>query len=395
MNSLSAIGVVFRKEVIENLRDRRVIFSAFFFGVLLAPAIFALTTTMASKRALNEQDRLLELPVVGQQHAPNLMRFLRENGVAPKSEQLTTTQAMDAVRDGTRDFVLIVPEGYEQKLNAGEPAPLDLIVDSSNNNTGASSARTQRLLDAYGRQLAALRLLVRGISPLVIEPVDVRAVDVATPAGRSLLILGMMTYFCLMSMLMGGFYLAIDTTAGERERGSLEPLLSLPVRREELILGKIFATAAYMAVSLLLTLSAFSVSVRFVPLEALGMSANFGPGVVLAIFAAMLAFVPLGAGLMTVVASFTRSNREAQTWLSVVLLIPMAPIMIAVINSTRPSAALMAVPSLSQHLLATGLMRGDPINVMHFAISVGTTLAVGIMLIWIATRLYRRERILG
>jgi sodium transport system permease protein len=146
---------------------------------------------------------------------------------------------------------------------------------------------------------------------------------------------------------------------------------------------------------LLLTLSAFSVSLRFVPLEALGMSANFGPGVVIAIFLSMLAFVPLGAGLMTVVASFTRSNREAQTWLSVVLLIPMAPIMIAVINSTRPSAALMAVPSLSQHLLATGLMRGDPINPMHFLVSAGTTLAVGLVLIWLATRLYRREGILG
>jgi sodium transport system permease protein len=395
MNSLAAIGVVFRKEVIENLRDRRVIFSAFFFGVLLAPAIFALTTTMASKRVVQDQDKPLQLPVVGAQHAPNLLRFLRENGVEPQDETYSTTAAIAAVRDGKRDFILIVSPRYEEKLNAGEPAPLDLIVDTSNNNTAASSARAQRLLDAYGRQLAALRLLVRGISPVVIDPVDVRAVDVATPAGRSLLILGMMTYFCLMSMLMGGFYLAIDTTAGERERGSLEPLLSLPVRREELILGKVLATAAYMAMSLFLTLSAFSVSLRFVPLEALGMSANFGPGVVLAIFAAMLAFVPLGAGLMTVVASFTRSNREAQTWLSVVLLIPMAPIMIAVINSTRPSAALMAVPSLSQHLLATGLMRGDPINVAHFAISVGTTLAAGLAFIWLAMRLYRRESILG
>lgn len=395
MISLAAIGVVFRKEVIENLRDRRVIFSAFFFGVLLAPAIFALTTTMASKRVVQDQDKPLSLPVVGAQHAPNLLRFLRENGVEPKNETYSTTAAIEAVREGKRDFILIVSPRYEEKLNAGEPAPLDLIVDTSNNNTAASSARAQRLLDAYGRQLAALRLLVRGISPVVIDPVDVRAIDVATPAGRSLLILGMMTYFCLMSMLMGGFYLAIDTTAGERERGSLEPLLSLPVRREELILGKILATAAYMAMSLFLTLSAFSISLRFVPLEALGMSANFGPGVVFAIFAAMLAFVPLGAGLMTVVASFTRSNREAQTWLSVVLLIPMAPIMIAVINSTRPSAALMAVPSLSQHLLATGVMRGDPINIAHFAISVGTTLAAGLAFIGLAMRLYRRESILG
>jgi len=395
MISLRTIGVVFVKEVIENLRDRRVIFSAFFFGVLLAPAIFALTTTMASKRVVQDQDRPLHLPVVGEQHAPNLLRFLRENGVATHRESLSALQAIDAVRDGKRDYVLIIPASYDDKLSEGEPAPLDLIVDTSNNNIAASTARAQRLLEAYGRQLAALRLLARGISPAVVEPVDVRAVDVATPAGRSLLILGMMTYFCLMSMLMGGFYLAIDTTAGERERGSLEPLLALPVRRDELILGKILATAAYMAVSLLLTLTAFSIALRFVPLETLGMSANFGFGIVLAIFASMIAFVPLGAGLMTVVASFTRSNREAQTWLSVVLLIPMAPIMVAVINGTRPSAALMAIPSLSQHLLATGLMRGDPVNPLYFMISIATTLSAGLVLIWLATRLYRRESILG
>ena len=240
-------------------------------------------------------------------------------------------------------------------------------MDTANNQTRASAERARRLLEAYGGQLAALRLLVRGISAEVIHPVDVRTLDVATPAGRSLLILGMMTYFSFMSMLVGGFYLAIDTTAGERERGSLEPLLALPVRRAELIVGKMLATSAFMSISLLLTLAAFGVVLQFIPLEALGMSANFGPRVVLAIFAVMLPFVPLGAGLMTAVASFTRSNREAQSWLSVVMLLPIVPIMFAVVNGTKPTAALMTIPSLSQHLLATSLMRGDAIPPLHVA----------------------------
>ena len=138
---------------------------------------------------------------------------------------MTPDEAMSAVRSGSEDLVLMIDGEYGRKLQAGEPAPLDLVVDTANNQTGASAERARRLLEAYGGQLAALRLLVRGISPEVIHPVDVRTLDVATPAGRSLLILGMMTYFSFMSMLVGGFYLAIDTTAGERERGSLEPLL--------------------------------------------------------------------------------------------------------------------------------------------------------------------------
>jgi sodium transport system permease protein len=390
-----AVRIVFVKELLENLRDRRVILSAFLFGVLLAPVIFGLTTSMASKRVVENQDRLLRLTVSGSEHAPNLVHFLEENGTEIKTLALSADAAMSAVRSGGEDLVLLIDAEYGEKLQAGAPAPLDLVVDTANNQTGASADRARRLLEAYGGQLAALRLLVRGVSPEVIRPVEVRTLDVATPAGRSLLILGMMTYFSFMSMLVGGFYLAIDTTAGERERGSLEPLLALPVLRAELIVGKMLATSAFMSISLLLTLAAFGVVLQFIPLEALGMSANFGPRVVLAIFLVMLPFVPLGAGLMTAVASFTRSNREAQSWLSVVMLLPIAPIMFAVVNGTKPTAALMMVPSLSQHLLATSLMRGDAIPPLHAVISAGTTLALGGLLVWIAIRLYKREAILG
>jgi sodium transport system permease protein len=390
-----AVRIVFAKELLENLRDRRVILSAFLFGVLLAPVIFGLTTSLASKRVMENQDKPLRLTVSGLEHAPNLGHFLEENGTEIKTVTMTADEAMKAVRGGGEDLVLLIDAEYSQKLQAGEPAPLDLVVDTSNNQTGASADRARRLLEGYGGQLAALRLMVRGVSPEVIRPVDVRTLDVATPAGRSLLILGMMTYFSFMSMLVGGFYLAIDTTAGERERGSLEPLLSLPVRRAELIVGKMLATSAFMSISLLLTLAAFGLVLQFIPLEALGMSANFGPRVVLAIFAVMLPFVPLGAGLMTAVASFTRSNREAQSWLSVVMLLPIAPIMFAVVNGTKPSATLMMIPSLSQHLLATSLMRGDAIPPLHALISAGTTLALGGLLVWIAIRLYQREAILG
>jgi sodium transport system permease protein len=390
-----ATRIVFFKEVIENLRDRRVIFSAFFFGVLMAPAIFALTMTIASNRATRDRDKPLDLPVAGGEYAPNLVRFLRENGVHVIPVTLDTDQAMSEVRSSKRDLVLVIGDEYASRLAAGEPAPLELVVDSANAQTAAGAGRAGALLRAYGGELASLRLLARGVSPEVVRPVDVRTLDVATPAGRSLLILGMMTYFCFMSMLVGGFYLAIDTTAGERERGSLEPLLSLPVERSELIVGKMLATATFMTISLILTLAAFSVALSFIPLESLGMSANFGPRVVLGIFGVMLMFVPLGAALMTVVASFTRSNREAQSSLSIVLLVPLAPVMFAVVSGLKASPALMMVPSLSQHLLATSLMRGDPVQWLHVFISGLSTLALGGILVLVAIRLYEREAILG
>ncbi len=388
-------AIVFAKEVLENIRDRRVIFSAFFFGVLLAPVIFALSTTMTSKRIVQTQDEPLKLSVSGESRAPNLLAFLHENGVQATAVEMTADQAMQAVRTDQQEIVLIIPEDYGEKLRDGKSAPLELVVDSANSQTAGSADRARRLLEGYGRQLAVLRLVVRGISPEVIRPIEVYTLDVATPAGRAALFLGMLTYFCFMSMLVGGFYLAIDTTAGERERGSLESLLAMPVSRAELIVGKMLATAAFMAVSLLLTLIAFGVVLRFIPLEMLGMSANFGWKVIAGVFGVMLAFVPLGAALMTVVASFTRSNREAQSWLSVVLFIPLAPILFALINGTKATVTLMLVPSLSQHLLATNLIRGDAIPWLHVVVSAGTTLVLGALLTWLAIRFYRREAILG
>jgi sodium transport system permease protein len=392
---MSAIGVVFRKEVLENLRDRRVILSAFFFGVLLAPVLFALATTLTSKRMAQTQDEPLSLAIVGHDRAPNLVAFLRENGVELKPAELTTDEAQAAVRDAKEALVLVIPDEYAQRLQAGAPAPIELIIDTSNTKSAGDAERARRLLDAYGRQLAVLRLSARGIDPQIVRPVAIHTLDIATPAGRAALLLGMLTYFCFTSMLVGGFYLAIDTTAGERERGSLEPLLTLPVSRASLILGKMLATASFMSVSLLLTLLVFGVVLRFIPLELLGMSANFGWPVVASIFAVMVTFVPLGAALMTVVASFTRSNREAQSWLSLVLFLPLAPILLALLFGTKSSAALMFVPSLGQHLLATNLLRGDSIPILHVAISAGTTLVLGGLLTWLAVRLYRREAILG
>src|SRR3954469_2800940 len=166
-----AIAVVFAKEVLENLRDRRVVFSAFFFGVLLAPIIFAVTTTLASQRVVRSQEQPLKVPVVGAQHAPNLIRFLKENGVEIDEIEANVDEAIEEVRAGHREFVLRIGQEYVDKLQAGEPAPLELVVDTANGQAAAGMERARRLLESYGHQLAALRLLVRGISPEVVQPV--------------------------------------------------------------------------------------------------------------------------------------------------------------------------------------------------------------------------------
>ena len=150
-----------------------------------------------------------------------------------------------------------------------------------------------------------------------------------------------------------------------------------------------------MLLSLALTLSAFAVAIGFVPLERLGMAASFSLPVVLNAFVILAPFSLLGAALMTVVASFTKSYKEAQSYLTVVLLVPTLPILFASLFQVKPKLALMWIPSLSQHLLITNLIKGEVVVPLHLAVSALSSLALGLMLAWLAARLYRREALLG
>src|SRR5580693_2269647 len=285
----------------------------------------------------------LKLTISGSHFAPGLTRYLESRGAKLTRRELSENEARAAVRGRSAQIVLLVPEVYPALYAAAKPAPVLLFADSADSQTRKVADRARNMLGTYSSTVAQLRLQVRGVSPLLTVPVAINDVDVATPTGRAVMVLGFMTYFVLFALLMGGLYLAIDSTAGERERGSLEALLSLPVARGALVGGKLLATCAYMAISLALNLTAFVLVFRFVPLERIGMSANLGFSTALLFFGICLPFVPLGATLMTLVASFTRTYREAQTYLTTVLLVPTLPIAFASIYSLKTKSSLMFV----------------------------------------------------
>jgi sodium transport system permease protein len=386
---------VFRKEVLDNVRDRRTLVSALIMGPLFGPMLFAFMINLSIERSLENAERIIELPVIGRQYAPNLVRYLHSRNIDAVDGPADRAAALDAVATGAHDVVLVIPEEFGEQFAEAAPARIELIADRSNTQADREARRVRGALHAYGQELASIRLSARGVSPLALRPLNVDDVDVSTPSGRSAILLGMMSYFLIFAMLMGGMYLAIDTTAGERERGSLEPLLALPVTRNQLLLGKIAATCVFMALSLGLSLGSFFVALKFMPLDELGMTPNFGPLTVAAAFLILAPFILLGAAVMTLVASFTKSYREAQTWLSGVLLLPTLPILIVSILTLRPRLEFMFVPSLSQHLLLIDMVKNEPLDPLHIAISAGSTLLFGGILTWICARLYRREGLLG
>jgi sodium transport system permease protein len=392
---MPALFTVFAKEFRENLRERRTLFSALILGPLLGPLLFAAGLSVSLRQGASAEDAPLSVAVAHGERAPNLLAYLRQYGVVVSQLGGEGPALRQAVQTHRSERVLEVSADFGRELAAGNPAPLLLYSDASDLSASRDTARLRLLLNQFGALLGRLRLAARGMDPLVTVPVAVQDIDVSTPITRSVLALGTLSYLVLLTMLMGGMYLAIDATAGERERGSLEPLLTVPVRRGTLIFGKILAACAYMALSLVLTVSAFAVMLRFIGLERFGMSVNFGPWVALRIILCCLPLVPVGAAFMTIVAAYTRSYREAQTWLGLLLLVPTLPLAFAAVLGLKPRFALMAVPSLGQHFLIMSLLRDEPLPARFVALSVGATLALGALLILVAGGLYRREALLG
>jgi sodium transport system permease protein len=393
--NMRGIWAVFRKEFRENLRDRRTLLSALVFGPVVSPILVAVLVQFLISRTETQSDVNIPLAVMHADHAPNLVDYLAARGIDIVKVEFDEAAARQAVAKQTHNIILEIPADFGSRLQNGEPAPVILYSDASRNFERRGVHRVRTLISSYGLEIAQLRFLARGIDPISVLPISVQEVDVSTPSGRSVLVLNMMTYLVLLSMLFGGLYLAIDATAGERERGSLEVLLTSPVPREHLIYGKVIAAASYMLVSLVLTVTMFSVAMSFVGLEQLGVTANLGPAAASLIVACCTPLILFGSAYLTIVSAFAKTYREAQTYLQLLITIPTLPLIFAGMLDLQAKTGFMFVPFLSQHLLMTTVLRAEPIAPLHLVISVGTTVLYGLVLTYLAGRLYRREALLG
>jgi sodium transport system permease protein len=386
--SLRLGWVVLRKELIDGLRDRRALLSALVFP-LLGPALIAM---MMNVIAEDEDTRgPLEIPVVGAEHAPSLTDFLESGGavvVDPPDDP------EEAVRSGDLPLVVVVPDDFVEDMRAGRPASVELIVDKSRNASRADVSRADRLLEAWGSQTAVLRLLARGIDPTLVQPLSIDEVDLATPEQRAANLLEMVVMFIIMSAFVGCMYLAMDATAGERERKSLEPLLTLPVPRWALVGGKFIAATAYGLLAALLTTGTVVIAMNNVPLELLGVRVQLTPPTVLRLLLVTLPLAPLAAALQLAISSAATSIKEAQTWLSMTLFLPMVPGMIMSIRPMNPEPWMALVPVLGQQVLSGAALRGEPLPPLELGLASVSIATLTVLTLGVLVVLFGNERIL-
>lgn len=382
--------VVFRKEVRENLRDRRALGMALLYGPLFGPLLFALLTSFIVTRQLDEAEKPLQLAVIGAANAPNLVEFLRQQGVqikAPPADPEAAIRAQD------EDVILSIPDGFAADWAAGKPARIELLADSSRQQSRATIARVRGVAERYAGQIARLRLQLRGLDPQLGAPLQIANRDFATGQSRGAALLAMLPYFLILCAFLGGMYLAIDATAGERERQSLEPLLVNPVEPTQIMAGKLAATTVFALASVLSCVLAFKLGLPYIRTEELGFTLALSTPAALVMIAVVAPVALFAAAVQTIIASFARSFREAQTYLQFLMIIPAIPGLLLAINPIRAATWMLATPLLSQSLLINELVRGDALSARAVVLSVGGTLLASAIAAFVAVRLYRGERL--
>jgi len=387
---MNSAVIVFLKELRENLRDRRTVINTLVTGPLMGPLLFVVLINTMVSRELEKAEQPLKLPVIGAEHAPNLIDALKQQRF---DIQPGPANAERAVREQDADVVLRIPADYAESWNKGEPAQVEIVFDESQRDAQSAVRRVQAAIDGYGQRTGAMRLLARGLSPSVMRPVVVAERDQSTPQSRSGTMFGILPYFFILGALIGGMALAIDTTAGERERQSLEPLLANPVPRGQILAGKLATTTAFSMTTVLLSMLAFSVASRFLPTEKLGMDLHIGMGFLFSGLFVMLPLAGLLAGLQTMVAAFAKSYREAQTWLGLLTFVPAIPTMLLTILPFKPLTWMYAVPLMGQQIALTRFLRGEVVTTQALVLCfVCTTLAALIVYV-VTSRIYRSERL--
>lgn len=391
-HDMKKVGLIFRKELLDNLRDRRSLTMAIIFGPLFGPLLFMLIMQAVIQSRIAEEEKPTELAVIGAEYAPNLLQFLQQNNI---NVQNSPDDPVHAIRERQYKVILEISAEFGAQLHAGKPAVVRLYSDRSNGKDHKSADRISTVLNSYNQRLVALRLQLRGINPLTLSPIVIEDRDVSTSTSRSALLLSMLPFYLILSIVMGGFYLAIDTTAGERERKSLEPLLTLPVTRIQLVLGKLGATTFFCLISFVLALIIFSLVLPYIPLEKVNMSLNFGPGVILQLFCIGLPLVFFLSTILMLVATFAKSYKEAQTYLSLIFILPTALILIAEMTSVSATLKTMLIPIMSQHFLFLDAIKGETSAPLLIAVSFLSTFLYGFIPLGASYWLYRQERLLG
>ena len=388
----ATLATVMRKELRDFARDRKTFLMTLLLGPLVYPVLMLGMGKLSEMRLHTQLEKPMEIPIVGAERAPNLVAHLASHGIGAMKTPPKDVEA--AIRAQDIDVALAIDADYAKDWAAGRPARVSVLSDSSRRNADIPVGRVNAALESYSRPVGALRLLARGVNPAITTPLGVERKDLATPeAKRGVMLAVVMPIILLILAFIGGAHLSMDTTAGERERQSLEPLLATPAPRSALVSGKMLAAAVIGIASLVLTLLAFKLSANLAGSGfAKMMDVSF-----LAIAKMLLILLPLvliGTALLTFLSANSKSMKEAQAHMTWLLFLPMIPAYALMAYPLKDTELWQyAVPFLSQNQLLGKVSRGELPAPEQWAVYLASALALAALLWGAAVWRYKQEKL--
>lgn len=398
--------VIARKEILSTLRDRRAIISNLLIPLLLLPVLMLGLPLLLGGLFEREQESATPVAVEGSDHLPEA---LMDEIAAQRTEVLPTDDALMLVREDEVGAALVVPEGFGAAVAAGDVPRLQVLSKAGNLQSEVAAGKLREAIEAYRSGLVADRLAEAGLDPALLEPLAVETLDASRPEERSSGQLAwLIPFFIAVWALAGGQMTALDATAGEKERGTLEALLVAPVRRVEVVVGKFLATLASglsAAVMAIVGVLAGGALLRAVFLPRLGPEANEvvavmggslrlslgGVGIMLVSALLLAAAV---AALLIAVAMFARSFKEAQSYvapLSFVMIVPALALQFA--DLLDLGSGVYLVPVMNVMVLMDDVL-GGAVRGTDVLASWGTMLLLVAVLLGFALRNFRREGVI-
>ena len=384
----STLATVYLKELTDALRDRRTALMILIASIVTGPVTLVLVAQFIS--GLEEKSSILKVRMIGQQHAPALTNFLRRNDVEIEA---APADYEARVREGRLDAVIVVPEDFDERFLAGDNAKVEIVYDDSRTDTGPAIRQAERLLRAFNHETGTLRMMARGVSPDLVEPLKVDRVNTATPRQKGAFILFLIPMFAILSPLLGGMTVAIDSTAGERERGSLEPLLANPVPRGRIVAGKWLAAWTFAAGVALLTLSGFAFAALLYAQKKLAALMTFGAPELLQFALVVIPFAAMTSALQMLICTYGRSYREAQTYVSYLATAASFVPVAVMFSGMKDALWQLAIPVLGQQMVLSRVVRGDVLAPVDYFLPGGVALVLAAACAVAVSRLLREERI--
>jgi sodium transport system permease protein len=379
---IAAVWTVLQKELRDALRDRRTLLAIVLSSVAVGPLVLVLLSTLVA--GIEERAESREIVVAGIEHAPTLQNYLQRQTYRIRPAPPQFEQQLQNKQLG--EPVLVIGPDFEAELARGEAPRVELVLSSANPRAMAGASRASRLLQGFAQEQAMLRLAWRGVSPAALQAVEVDERDLASPAARAAQWATLVPFFMLMAVVYGALHAALDTTAGERERGSLEPLLTNPVPPLALVLGKWGAVAAVAMLIALLSCASFLPGQWLLRSETLAAMFRFGwrEG---ALFLALL--LPLAgalSALLMAIAIRCRSVKEAQAnATALVLVVSLLPVL-SLFSQEGEAPWHLAVPALAQITLMGRVLKGEPMAAWEWALPLAVCVLLVLLCLGIVAR---------